>query len=125
MEDYLHKFKVLADQLALASSSVDDEDLVLLILNGLPEEYNAFKTTIRARSDPITVDQLCSLLCSESIHIESSLKHKQISEIPGSAAYIAPRGQYANKGSQKGYYRGRGSVRGRDRGRFHGQMSSY
>ena len=47
MEDYLNHFKVIADQLALVSSPVEDEDLILLILNGLPDEYNALKTTVR------------------------------------------------------------------------------
>ena len=60
MEEYLNQFKILFDQFALASSPVDDEDLVLLILNGLPEEYNAAKTAIHTRSYLISIDQLCS-----------------------------------------------------------------
>ena len=49
MEESLNQFQVLSDQLALASSPIDDEDLVMLILNGLPEEYNATNTAIRTR----------------------------------------------------------------------------
>ncbi|KAF5940191.1 hypothetical protein HYC85_021358 [Camellia sinensis] len=97
------------DQLATASSLVDDEDLVLLVLNGIPDEYNAFKTTIKARSDPISMEALSYLLCFESIHIESSLKQSHTSEIP--FTYAATRGTYrgANRGGHGGSFRGRGS----------------
>lgn len=48
IEEYLHQIKDLADQLALASLPVDEEDLVLLSLNGLRNEFDALKTTIHA-----------------------------------------------------------------------------
>ena len=75
MESYLQEIKDLVEQLALASSPGCDEDLILLVLNGLPEEYNAFKTTIRAKSEVLSMEELCSLLCSEAIHVENSHKH--------------------------------------------------
>ena len=125
MEEYLNQFKILSDQLALASSPINDEDLVLLILNGLSEEYNAAKATIRTRSDIISFDQLCSLLCSESIHVESSLKHAHASDLPGSIAYTAHRGNHSNREGSRGYYRDRGSFRGRDEDRPREQMSHY
>lgn len=74
MEEYLTQIKEISTQLSLASSSVDDEDLVLLTLNGLPDEYDALKTAIRARVESITIDDLSSLLCSEAIHIENKTK---------------------------------------------------
>ncbi|KAF5960844.1 hypothetical protein HYC85_002053 [Camellia sinensis] len=61
--------------LAMAALPVEDEDLVLLTLNGLPTEYNAFKTTIRARPESISLENLSSLLCSEEIHVESISKY--------------------------------------------------
>mgnify|MGYP003703378157 FL=1 len=75
IEEYLSQIKELADQLALASSPVDAEDLVLITLNGLPAAFDAFKTTIRARSEAISVEELSSLLCSESIHMHSKIKN--------------------------------------------------
>lgn len=74
MEDYLKQIKDLADQLAMASSPIHDEDLVFHVLHGLPEAYDAFKTSIRTRSEPISVDELTSLLCSEAIHIDAHSK---------------------------------------------------
>ncbi|XP_028121922.1 uncharacterized protein LOC114319121 [Camellia sinensis] len=98
MEDFLSQFKAISDEHFLASSPVNDEDLILLILNGLPDEHNAFKTTIRARSAPISLEQLSALLYSESIHVESSLTHTQTTEIP--FAYSATQGYI---GGYRGY----------------------
>ena len=39
MEDYLQKIRDVANELALASNPVDDEDLVLIAIGGLPDEY--------------------------------------------------------------------------------------
>ncbi|GMQ04334.1 hypothetical protein CsSME_00049783 [Camellia sinensis var. sinensis] len=113
MDEYLTQIKSIADQLALAASPVDDEDLVLLILNGLPDEYNAFKTSIRTRSESISIGVLCSLLNSESIHVESSSKQGHTAELPFHTAEI-PFAYHTSKTSSRGAYKG-GSYRGRGR----------
>ncbi|PKU65522.1 Retrovirus-related Pol polyprotein from transposon TNT 1-94 [Dendrobium catenatum] len=71
MNQYLSEIKVLVDQIASAGSSVDNEDIILYILNGLPPQYQAFKTAIRTMLTPITLDQLYPLLLSEEINIAS------------------------------------------------------
>lgn len=117
MEDYLGQVKTLSDQLTLVSSPIDDEDLVLIILNGLPDEYNAFKTTIRARAESISVDCLCSLLCSEAVHVESSAKHSGSADVP--FAYVSNRqnsSPFAK--SDRGGYRGGYSRNSNRGGRF-------
>ena len=62
MEDCLQKIRDIANELALASNPVDDEDLVLIALRGLPDEYDAFTITIRNRPSPILMEELTSLL---------------------------------------------------------------
>ncbi|GAV90626.1 UBN2_3 domain-containing protein, partial [Cephalotus follicularis] len=42
MQEYLHKFKVLSDQLAARGSPISDDDLVLHVLDGLPSSYRQF-----------------------------------------------------------------------------------
>lgn len=74
MEDFLRQIQDIAEQLSLASSPIDEEDLVLITLNGLPDEFDAFKTTIRARTEPILMQELSSLLCSEAIHVDAKAK---------------------------------------------------
>lgn len=61
----------------MASCPVDDEDMVFHILHGLPSAYDSFKTSIRARPETITVEELISLLSSESIHSESQFKNAE------------------------------------------------
>ncbi|KAL6971200.1 hypothetical protein U1Q18_052780 [Sarracenia purpurea var. burkii] len=56
VEEYLTKIEDLTDQIVLASTEMDDEDLVLLTLNGLPEEFNSFKTNTRTRSEAISME---------------------------------------------------------------------
>ncbi|XP_028095342.1 uncharacterized protein LOC114295310 [Camellia sinensis] len=120
MDTYLTQIKSIADQLVLAASPIDDKDLVLLILNGLPDEYNASKTAIRTRVETISIGELCSLLNSESIHVESVSKQALASELP--FAY------HVSSTSSRGGFRG-GSYRGRGGGRpgsrfFKGTSSS-
>ncbi|CAL5389767.1 unnamed protein product [Camellia sinensis] len=67
------------------------------------------------------MDTLCSLLCSEAIHVEAALKQNQASEVP--FAYAINRGHYSSRGGHRGSYRGRNSYRCRDGGRSRGQSS--
>lgn len=111
MDGYLTQIKSIVNQLALAASPVDAEDLVLLILNGLPDEYNAFKTSIKTKVGLISIEELFSLLNSDSIHVKSSSKQAHTLEIP--FAYHVSRTSHRG-GSKGNSYRGRG----RDEGRF-------
>ncbi|GMP86006.1 hypothetical protein CsSME_00038963 [Camellia sinensis var. sinensis] len=104
----------------------DDEDLVLLTLNGLPEEYDALKTTIHARVESISMDDVCSLLSSEEIHIENKAK-SVVHDSP--VAYAATKGsenfQSYPQASRSHFttsqgYRGRGQSRGYRGGRNRG-----
>lgn len=81
MEEYLSKIKDLVGQLALASVIIEDEDLVLITLNGLPSEYDSFATAICAQPDIITMDDLSVLLCSEAIYLEFKLKRSTESTV--------------------------------------------
>lgn len=77
----MSQIKAVSDQLALSGAQVDDEDLILLTLKCLPDEYDAFKTSIRTRSTSVSMEELCSLLGSEEIHIESKIKHLSNQEL--------------------------------------------
>ncbi|PKU67628.1 Retrovirus-related Pol polyprotein from transposon TNT 1-94 [Dendrobium catenatum] len=73
MQQYLDHIKKLVDNIAAAGSTVDTEDIVLYILNGLPASYNSFKTEIRTSLQPISLDDLYSLLSSEEINLQHQL----------------------------------------------------
>jgi len=46
ISDYSTKVKNLVDVLASIGTPVDDEDLVVVTLNGLGKNYNQFRTSI-------------------------------------------------------------------------------
>ena len=93
---------------------VDNEELLCIVLRGLPKDFAHFCFAIRTRSDPITYEQLSIMLQSEEQDMVENLE-----SIPPSLAMFAsnsrPNGSNTqNQGSGRG--RGRnGSNRERDR----------
>ncbi|XP_020685525.1 uncharacterized protein LOC110101803, partial [Dendrobium catenatum] len=71
MAEYLSEIKELVDQIASAGSSLDAEDVIHYILNGLPQPYQSFKSAIRTSLLPLTLDQIYPLLMSEEINLPS------------------------------------------------------
>ncbi|GKD49723.1 probable LRR receptor-like serine/threonine-protein kinase, partial [Tanacetum coccineum] len=59
---YLNRAQEYADALAAIGEPVKDEDLVMLVVSGLHEEYNGLKTTITARQSPTAFRELHALL---------------------------------------------------------------
>ncbi|XP_020681199.1 uncharacterized protein LOC110098649 [Dendrobium catenatum] len=66
---YLTEINKLVDQIASADSTVDTEDIVLYIMNGLPPAYQSFKTYIRNSPQQIRLENLYAMLISEEIYI--------------------------------------------------------
>lgn len=65
-------------------------------LNGLPTEYDAFKTTIRNHPFPKTMDEFSCVCCSEALHVEAKTKLTLGSDI--NVAFTASKG-----GSSSGF----------------------
>ncbi|KAI0519466.1 hypothetical protein KFK09_006914 [Dendrobium nobile] len=92
MMQYLQQIKSIVDNIASAGSTIDQEDVLLYTLNGLPPSYNALKTTIRAMPMSMDLDQLYSLLLSEEINLQSeALRQTQLSD--SSTALFSNRGR--------------------------------
>ncbi|PKU78985.1 Retrovirus-related Pol polyprotein from transposon TNT 1-94 [Dendrobium catenatum] len=98
MQQYLDQIKKLVDNIAAAGSKVDTEDIVLYILNGLPASYNSFKTAIRTSLQPISLDDLYSLLSSEEINLQHQLL--QDSQQPNSMALYSNRSNYRGRSNK-------------------------
>ncbi|PKU62337.1 Retrovirus-related Pol polyprotein from transposon TNT 1-94 [Dendrobium catenatum] len=105
MTQYLSDIKSLVDQIAYAGSSIDTEDIILYILNGLPASFQAFKTAIRTMITPISLDQLYPLLLSEEINIAAENARSSVPSDPTLALYTQrgrdkrTRGRNYNRGS--------------------------
>ncbi|CAL2227963.1 unnamed protein product [Prunus armeniaca] len=56
------------------SKKMNYQDIILLILKGLPVEYNPFKSHIRARPVRVTLPELCDLLFKEECDLDDAVK---------------------------------------------------
>lgn len=70
IETYLDKVKAARDALATVGVFLDDEDVVVTVLRGLPSEFAAIKTVIRAQYVSCSMPELKSLLQAAEIDIE-------------------------------------------------------
>ncbi|KAA8535282.1 hypothetical protein F0562_030285 [Nyssa sinensis] len=125
IDSYIQKIKRARDSLASVSVLIEDEDILIYVLNGLPQEYNAFKTSIRTKSENITLEEVYAMLKIEEQTIESV--HKQNNSPPFPGAMMATNYR-PNFSSNRGYSPSNFSGRGRGRGRFSnrgGRMHSF
>jgi hypothetical protein len=70
---YLQKIKDARDHLSTAGVSFEDDDIVILALNGLPSDYNTFRCIIRGRDNTLSLKDFRSQLLAK----EATLKHTQ------------------------------------------------
>jgi len=71
INDYSIKVKNLADAPTSIGTSIDDEDLVAVTLNGLGKDYSQFLTSIAIRKTFPNFQDLITLLISEEMTIIS------------------------------------------------------
>ncbi len=69
INDYSIKVKNLVNALASIKAPVDDEDLVVVTLNGLGKNYSQFRTSIIVRETFPNFQDLITLLISEEMRI--------------------------------------------------------
>lgn len=84
IDEYLQVVKSIADELARAQASVDDDDIVKSILNGLNLKFHEISTALRARETSISYEELHENLTDfeavlkqqEAFHITVNFAHK-------------------------------------------------
>ena len=69
---YLQKIKDARD-LSAVGVSFEDDDIVILALNGLPSDYNTFRCMIKGRDNTLSLKDFLSQLLAE----EATLEHTQ------------------------------------------------
>ena len=106
IDGYFQKIKQALDRLAVVFMFVDDEELLHIVLDGLPSTYDSFSSAIRSRSDVLSVEELNALLNAE----ERVIKKRSNGVDQVSMAMVA------NFHSQ-GFPRGRGGRNYNQRGR--------
>jgi hypothetical protein len=76
MSTFLDRVKELRDKLSAVGVEVDDEELLHVVLKGLPPEYDAFYYAMRTKDRSISCEELHVLLTSEE---ESKKNSKSMS----------------------------------------------
>lgn len=100
---FLSEIKKVTDELFAAGSRINDDELVVLILNGLSSDYNSFSTSIRIRNPPVISKELHNLLLSEEIVVQ--VKQKELLTEANSKAFVANARASSSsfRGSSRGY----------------------
>lgn len=114
IDQYFKRIKELKDKLAHVFVVIDNEYLVIYALNGLPTEYNTFRTSMRTCATPITFAELHVLLVSEEIAIEKQIKRDESFSL-SAALFVA---HNSNQNSNSNFGRRRGKNKASNCGRF-------
>jgi hypothetical protein len=69
ISDYSTKVKNLADVLASIGTPIDDEDLVVVTLNGFGKDYSEFRISIAVQETFPDFQDLITLLISENMRM--------------------------------------------------------
>jgi transposase InsO family protein len=130
MSAFLDRVKELRDKLSAVGVEVDDEELLHVVLKGLPSEYDAFCSAMRTRDRSISCEELHVLLTSEeeskknSKHMSSDVPHMAMAANASSPATNTPLPLFSpqwnrGRGGRSQNYRGRGRGNyGNSRGGF-------
>lgn len=72
IDSYIDKIKELAQKLAATSSPIEDDELVVRTLHGLPKAFNGLRTDVRAvrtKGHSVCFDELITMLKSEDVQL--------------------------------------------------------
>jgi hypothetical protein len=62
--DYYNHIKSLTDVLAAAGAPLHDDEIIVYLLTGLPEEYNSMVTSVTTRAEPMSLSDVYTNLIS-------------------------------------------------------------
>jgi transposase InsO family protein len=118
VSSYLQKVKNTRDKLIAVGTLIDNEELLHIILKGLPREYGPFSSAIRTRNDPVSFEEIMVLLQTEEQSvIEMSDSGKEMNAAMAMFASAAPNNR--NFSSQSSFYVNNSQARGRGRNNSH------
>ena len=117
IDGYFQKIKQAKDRLATVSVFMDDEELLHIILDGLPSEYDSFSSAIRTRSDVLSVEELNALL-----NYEERVIKKRSNTVDSASMAMATK--FHSQGFQQGRGGRNNNQRGRGRGNNHNSRFS-
>ncbi|PWA86033.1 Retrovirus-related Pol polyprotein from transposon TNT 1-94 [Artemisia annua] len=96
MNDHITSFNQLVTDLMNMDEVFKDQDLALILLGSLLEEYELLETTLLNGKDDVSLSEVCAALYSKELR----RKDKQISS-SGDAEVLLVRGRSQKKGTDK------------------------
>ena len=121
---YLQRIKESRDKLAAVGTLVDDEDLLHIVLKGLPSEYESFSTAMLTKSEPVSFEELHVLMITQEELLKSSQENSKENSIMAMAANKGNLTHFNNSARGGFNNRGRGGFNGRGRSNNRGNFSS-
>uniref|UniRef100_A0A2N9HPA0 Integrase catalytic domain-containing protein n=1 Tax=Fagus sylvatica TaxID=28930 RepID=A0A2N9HPA0_FAGSY len=74
INSFLQKIKDTRDRLGAVGVQIDNEEILHIVLKGLPHEYHAFGTAIRTRNDATSFEDIHVLLTAEEQSLQSTIE---------------------------------------------------
>uniref|UniRef100_A0A2N9FT93 Integrase catalytic domain-containing protein n=1 Tax=Fagus sylvatica TaxID=28930 RepID=A0A2N9FT93_FAGSY len=113
MTSFLQKVKNTRDKLIAVGTLIDNEELLHIILKGLPREYGPFCSAIRTRNEPVNFEEIIVLLQTEEQSIsEFSDSGKDLQSM---AMFASAASNNRSSNSQSSFYVHNHQSRGRGR----------
>ena len=116
INEYLLEIKKIVDSLAAIDSPISDDDHIEAILDGLPEDFDSFITSVTLRLDPYSVDDIEALLLAQEECFE---KHRRSNDNLVHAHTVSGPSQSSNLNV------GRGKSDSNSRGGFRGVRQNF
>ncbi|PRQ50702.1 putative RNA-directed DNA polymerase [Rosa chinensis] len=101
IDKYLLRVKNARDQLSAIGVKIADEDVMILILKGLPSEFSIVRMMIKAKHAPISMTELRTLLLAAESEIECETKMQSLS-LTSMNAMVAKHSSFAESNESKG-----------------------
>ena len=81
IDSFFQRIKEVRDRLSSVAVVIDEEELIHLVLEALPQEYGAFCSAIRTRNDVFTLEELNTLLNAEERAIKKKYEARDTSMV--------------------------------------------
>uniref|UniRef100_A0A2N9G9M1 Retrotransposon Copia-like N-terminal domain-containing protein n=1 Tax=Fagus sylvatica TaxID=28930 RepID=A0A2N9G9M1_FAGSY len=79
---YLHKIKEARDKLVSVGVIIDDEEILHIVLQGLPSEFHSFTSAMLTKNEPVCFEELHTLMKTEEDLLKSAVENsKEISHM--------------------------------------------
>ncbi|KAH0669782.1 hypothetical protein KY285_025505 [Solanum tuberosum] len=95
--DYLCEIRSLSDELATASSPVNNEELMVKIVSGLGPEFREISAAIRERDSPISYAELFDKLLDHEVFLKHEDQKKTTTQVTTAVSQCITYSQSASR----------------------------